>query len=182
MVGFGTNSEVDRTCECSAGTASPAHAHLSGTPDLAKSSRILAAKPPRLPESASPDVTMIGCPPEAVGAVCGHVKVPLDRTSLAVEKIRIYFELYPHLSSGPAESAILGNFGGPGETTTGDRSFAQLIFGPNMDVHDLLLQMQRTAARYCTIRAVNGWIARSNWGRLLPAATGAVTSPRTWKP
>ena len=72
MVGFdsyGTNSEADRTCECSAGTAPPAMLRSSGMPDLAKFSHILAAKPPRLPESASPDVILTNCSPEAVGAV-----------------------------------------------------------------------------------------------------------------
>jgi pimeloyl-ACP methyl ester carboxylesterase len=102
-------------------------------------SRIQSAVPTRLPASATPEAVVSSCPPEAVGAVCGYVAVPLDRTRPEAKKIQIHFELYTHSNSDPAESAILVNFGGPGETTTGDRSAAQSIFGPNMDVHDLLL-------------------------------------------
>jgi pimeloyl-ACP methyl ester carboxylesterase len=55
------------------------------------------------------------------------------------EKIKIYFEVYPHENAGQAESAILVNGGGPGLTTTGARSSWLPMFVPNMDVHDLLL-------------------------------------------
>jgi pimeloyl-ACP methyl ester carboxylesterase len=95
--------------------------------------------PPILPVSATPDVIQVQCPPEAVGAVCGYVPVPLDRKHPKQGTINIYFELYPHSGSGPAESAILFNHGGPGLTTTGVRNTALYLFGQNLDVHDLLL-------------------------------------------
>jgi len=66
--------------------------------------------------------------------------VPLDRTHPEGGNIQVYFEIYPHTNSGPAQSAILVNFGGPGVgTTTSEAGFAQFLFGPNLDVHDLVL-------------------------------------------
>jgi pimeloyl-ACP methyl ester carboxylesterase len=98
-------------------------------------------EPARLPASATPDVIQSACPPEAeaLGAVCGYVPVPLDRKHPNQGTINVYFELYPHSGSGPAESAILMNLGGPGGTTSGYRNFALYLFGQNLDVHDLLL-------------------------------------------
>src|SRR2546422_949358 len=92
--------------------------------------RATLANPPRFaavpfrqwPASATSDVIPATCPPEAAGALCGYVKVPLDREHQRLGKIRIYFELYPHSGSGPAESAILGTLGGGGGlTSTGVR-------------------------------------------------------------
>jgi pimeloyl-ACP methyl ester carboxylesterase len=65
--------------------------------------------------------------------------VPLDRKHPKQGTINIYFELYPHSGSGPAESAILMNLGGPGLTTSGYRNFALSLFEQNLGVHDLLL-------------------------------------------
>jgi pimeloyl-ACP methyl ester carboxylesterase len=95
---------------------------------------------PALPALATKDVVSATCPPDAatLGAVCGYIDVPLDREHPAQGTIPIYFELYTH--SGPSlESAILVNHGGPGLTTTGFRGFWLYLFGPNLDVHDLLL-------------------------------------------
>jgi hypothetical protein len=108
-------------------------------PSLVRNPQVLHAEAPKLPASVTPDVIPATCPPEAVGAVCGYVKVPLDRGHPERVKIKIYFELYPHSASGRAESAILANFGGPGFSTTFFRGFAQFLFGSNLDVHDLLL-------------------------------------------
>jgi pimeloyl-ACP methyl ester carboxylesterase len=95
----------------------------------------------RLPASATPDVSQSECLPDAaaLGAVCGYVKVPLDRNQPHKTKISIYFELYPHTGGGPAESAILVNFGGPGPATSANRGEALYVFGPNLDTHDILL-------------------------------------------
>ncbi len=80
------------------------------------------------------------CPPEAAGAVCGFVNVPLDRDHPQQGMIPIYFELYSHSNPGSAESAILVNFGGGGAlSTTGLRGTALFLFANNLDVHDLLL-------------------------------------------
>jgi hypothetical protein len=64
--------------------------------------------------------------------------VPLNRQHPDQAKIRIYFELYVHSNPGPAESAIMANPGGPGYTTTGQRELGLLLFGQNLDVHDIL--------------------------------------------
>jgi pimeloyl-ACP methyl ester carboxylesterase len=77
---------------------------------------------------------------QAYGAnLCGYVNVPLDREHPKQGKIAIYFELYLHSGSGPAESAILVNHGGPGISTSGFRGEWLFLFGTNLDVHDLLL-------------------------------------------
>jgi pimeloyl-ACP methyl ester carboxylesterase len=78
--------------------------------------------------------------PEPTASLCGYIPMPLDRKHPNGAQIQIYFEVYPHTIGGPAESAILANFGGPGfATTIGERDFAQFLFAPNLDVHDLLL-------------------------------------------
>src|SRR4029077_14697637 len=74
-----------------------------------------------------------------LGAVCGYVNVPFDRKHPKQGIIPIYFELYLHAGPGPAESAILANFGGPGIATSGKRSHAFALFERNLDVHDMLL-------------------------------------------
>jgi len=116
------------------------------TPHQSRNLRLQSSLPrrtqgPRLPTTASADILWVQCPQEAqaLGAVCGHVPVPVHRDHPNKETINIYFELYSHSGSGPAESAILANIGGPGVTTTGERSFWLGMFAPNMDVHDLLL-------------------------------------------
>lgn len=94
-----------------------------------------------LPATAGTHVVVVGCNAVAqqYGAVCGYVPVPLHRNHPNGENIDIYFELYSHSGSGPTESAILANIGGPGVTTTGLRSTWLGMFAPNLDVHDLLL-------------------------------------------
>ncbi|HYN35356.1 MAG TPA: alpha/beta fold hydrolase, partial [Actinomycetota bacterium] len=67
------------------------------------------------------------------------MKVPLDREQPDGEQISIAFELYTHTKPGPAESAILVNFGGPGAGTIPTRSGAFLLFANNLATHDLLL-------------------------------------------
>jgi pimeloyl-ACP methyl ester carboxylesterase len=109
-----------------------------------QSSLPLRTQEPRLPATASPDVIWAQCPAEAIGidpaVTCGYLPVPMHRERPEkTEKIKIYFEVYPHTNPGRAESAILANIGGPGETTTGLRTLWWPMFAPNMDVHDLLL-------------------------------------------
>lgn len=93
------------------------------------------------PASRAQNVTWSQCPPEAenFGPSCGYALVPLDRRHPHGQQIGIYFELYGHLISGAAESAILVNFGGPGSGTTTNRDLALSLFAPNLDAHDLLL-------------------------------------------
>jgi pimeloyl-ACP methyl ester carboxylesterase len=71
--------------------------------------------------------------------MCGTLPVLLDRRHPEAKKIDIYFELYLHTNPGPAESAIIGNPGGPGLGTTQLRAPALILFAQNLDVHDLLL-------------------------------------------
>ena len=104
----------------------------------------LRTQEPRLPPAASPNIIWVQCPTEAIGldpaVTCGYLPVPMHRDQPKnPEKIRIYFEVYSHTNPGQAVSAILANIGGPGLTTTGFRSLWLAMFGPNMDVHDVLL-------------------------------------------
>jgi pimeloyl-ACP methyl ester carboxylesterase len=115
---------------------------ISRRPGVPQAQRLLLrAVPPTLPASVTRDVIQVPCPPEAdaLQAVCGNVKVPLDRKHPKQGTILINFELYTHTGTF-LESAILVNFGGPGSgTTTSYRNFSLYLFGANLDVHDLLL-------------------------------------------
>lgn len=116
--------------------------HLLRKPAVAQIPQLLRrVEPAHLPASATTDVIQSACQGYGgtLGAVCGYVKVPLDREHPKRATIRLYFELYTHTGSGPAESAILVNFGGPGETITGMDWFVLSVFASNLDVHDLLL-------------------------------------------
>jgi len=110
------------------------------TPALA-----LRAGPGRLPDSANQAAFELAeCPADAQGwgypVVCGFVPVPLDWAHPGtLGTIEIYFELYTGTHAGPALSAILQNYGGPGSTTTGNRWLAFFFFAENLDEHDLLL-------------------------------------------
>jgi pimeloyl-ACP methyl ester carboxylesterase len=74
-----------------------------------------------------------------MGGVCGTVAVPLDWMHPAQGTINIFFELFTHTTTGPAQSAILVNFGGPGGGTIASAGFALYLFSADLDVHDLLL-------------------------------------------
>lgn len=89
--------------------------------------------------------------PEPTASLCGYLPVPLDRDNPGGAKINIYFEVYPHANAGPAQSAILVNFGGPAGSTTGSRDSAQYLFASNLDVHDLLLVDDRGSGLSGTI-------------------------------
>jgi pimeloyl-ACP methyl ester carboxylesterase len=103
----------------------------------AESVRATAA---RLPASASRVAEVDECPRAAFpGAVCGHVDVPFARNNPSAGTIAIAFELYTHTDPGPAASAILVNWGGPGAGTIVGRGSAFFLFGPNLATHDLLL-------------------------------------------
>ena len=111
--------------------AAPALAH-----PLVATASPLSGAPASLPVGSN--ITPATCP-ETAASLCGYVPVPLDRKDPNGTQLHIYFELYPHTGPGPAESAILVNLGGPGPATTPSRDYYQFLFGPNLDVHDLLL-------------------------------------------
>ena len=105
-------------------------------------SRLMAARgtAARLPASANEAAVTQACPRGAFpGAVCGHVDVPLDRGAPQAGTIAIAFELYLHSDPGPATSAILVNWGGPGGGTIVGRGSAFFLFWPLLAEHDLLL-------------------------------------------
>jgi pimeloyl-ACP methyl ester carboxylesterase len=132
----------------------PSHATIAG--DLRRAGARAGARQPlqvRSPEAfvaeASPDIIWVQCPPEAreLGGICGKLPVPLDRSHPDGSKIKIYFEVYLHTNSGPAESAILANPGGPGASTTALRGLGLALFAQNRDVHDFLLIDDRGRGR-----------------------------------
>jgi len=99
------------------------------------------AREAHLPANVTSQAVPTPCPPDAqaMGAACGYVNVPFDRTQPQKAILPIYFELFTHTDPGPAVSAILVNFGGPGPSTTAQRGVAFWVFGQNLDKHDLLL-------------------------------------------
>jgi pimeloyl-ACP methyl ester carboxylesterase len=107
--------------------------------------RTLRTGPAALPDVANrAALEAADCPADALAwglpVVCGYVPVPLDWSRPGeLGTIRIYFELYTGTHSGPAVSAILQNYGGPGSSTTANRWLAFYFFGENLDDHDLLL-------------------------------------------
>ncbi|HLW24750.1 MAG TPA: alpha/beta fold hydrolase [Steroidobacteraceae bacterium] len=97
-----------------------------------------------------PAISPVPCP-EPTASLCGYVTVPLDRNYPEGAQIQIYFEQYPHTNPGPAVSAIMFNFGGPGAGTTPARDLVQSLFAPDTDVHDLLLVDDRGQGLSATI-------------------------------
>lgn len=97
------------------------------------------AAPSVLPASASSAAVVDPCPPEAAGAVCGHVEVPRDRRDPAAGMFSIAFELYPHSEPGRAESVVIPNLGGPGFSPIAERDFVKLVFPAPLERRDLLL-------------------------------------------
>jgi pimeloyl-ACP methyl ester carboxylesterase len=106
---------------------------------------------PSLPSGASSAVVADPCPPEADDAVCGHVDVPLDRRHPGAATIPIAFWLYPHSEPGPAESVIMINWGGPGESTTAYSADTRRVLGAALGRHDLLLVDDRGRGRSSAI-------------------------------
>jgi pimeloyl-ACP methyl ester carboxylesterase len=113
----------------------PGMPFVQAKPPRAQVPRPLAA--PALATSIA-GITSVTCP-ESTASLCGYVPVPLDRKHPNGTQLQIYFEVYPHTGGGAAESAIMVNLGGPAVGTTQGRDYFQFLFGPNLDVHDLLL-------------------------------------------
>jgi pimeloyl-ACP methyl ester carboxylesterase len=111
--------------------------------DYSQTPALLLTQTPRLSTAPSKNIVAVPCPPDAIAlspaVLCGYLPLPLERNHPNEEKINMYFEVYPHTSPGPAVSAIVPNFGGPGSATTSSRGGVFGLFAPDMDVHDLLL-------------------------------------------
>jgi pimeloyl-ACP methyl ester carboxylesterase len=78
--------------------------------------------------------------PDGPGALCGSIRVPLDRSDPSLGTIRIGFELYRRRDrSRPRVGTILSVEGGPGYSTTSGRALRLSTHGPLMGRRDLLL-------------------------------------------
>ena len=78
--------------------------------------------------------------PDGPGALCGSIRVPVDRSNPALGKLRIGFELYRRRDrSRPRVGTILSVEGGPGYSTTSGRALRLSTHGPLMGRRDLLL-------------------------------------------
>jgi len=141
----GRSSRADLTAQRPQGPLPGLPRRVAPQPVPGPLARGLRAEPARLPETSKPDaIETAECRPDAVAVglpvTCGYVRVPLDwKHPGKLGKIKIYFELYTPPRSGPATSAILQNYGGPGSSTTANRWLAFYFFGENLDEHDLLL-------------------------------------------
>jgi pimeloyl-ACP methyl ester carboxylesterase len=121
--------------------------------------------------AAPPSVVPETCPAEAEAADCGHVDVPFDRARPSAGTIPVAFERYRHTDPGPAESAIIFNFGGPGVSTTALRD----ILGgwePLRDKHDLLLIDSRGTGRSALIDCPD--FQTGNGPRVIALAAGCA--------
>jgi pimeloyl-ACP methyl ester carboxylesterase len=106
----------------------------------------MIAPPPAVPQA----VQQAPCPQFAAvrHALCGYVRVPLDRRHPNGRKIRIYFEDYPRLdTSRPAVSTIVSIEGGPGYSTTADRASRVALSRPISARRNLLLVDLRGTGR-----------------------------------
>jgi pimeloyl-ACP methyl ester carboxylesterase len=106
----------------------------------------MIASPPAVPAA----VQQAPCPHFAAvrHALCGYLRVPLDRRHPNGRKIRIYFEDYPRRDvSRPASSTIVSIEGGPGYSTTAGRVDRVALSKPVMGSRDLLLVDLRGTGR-----------------------------------
>jgi len=118
--------------------------------------------------SAAPAIVRTACPGGGAHDTCGFLRVPLDRRLPDGRKIRIYFELRSRADrSRPPASTVLSVEGGPGFSTTADRSARIQLWRPLSARRDLLLVDLRGTGRSdpldCTAfrRHILGYIDRA---------------------
>jgi len=118
--------------------------------------------------SAAPAIVRTACPGGGAHDTCGFLRVPLDRRLPDGRKIRIYFELRSRADrSRPPASTVLSIEGGPGFSTTADRSARIQLWRPLSARRDLLLVDLRGTGRSdpldCTAfrRHILGYIDRA---------------------
>jgi pimeloyl-ACP methyl ester carboxylesterase len=85
-----------------------------------------------------------------------------------------------HTNPGPAESALLGNAGGPGGGTTGLRTVALFYFAQNLDVHDLLLIDDRGRGLSATIDCEELQHATARFGRSEADCAAQLGAADSW--
>jgi pimeloyl-ACP methyl ester carboxylesterase len=98
--------------------------------------------------NAAPAIIRTQCPGGAAHDVCGFLPVPLDRRLPDGRRIRIFFELRSREDrSRPPVSTVLSIEGGPGFSTTADRSARVQLWRPVSARRDLLLVDLRGTGR-----------------------------------
>jgi len=98
--------------------------------------------------SAVPAIVRTQCPGGGAHDVCGFIRVPLDRRLPDGRKIRIYFERRSRTDrSRPPVATVLSIEGGPGFSTTADRSARVHLWQPLSARRDLLLVDLRGTGR-----------------------------------
>jgi pimeloyl-ACP methyl ester carboxylesterase len=97
---------------------------------------------------AAPAIIRTACPGGSAHDVCGFVRVPLTRSLPDGRTIRIYFERRSRSDrSRPPVSTVLSIEGGPGFSTTADRSARVQLWRPLSARRDLLLVDLRGTGR-----------------------------------
>ena len=124
--------------------------------------------PPLAHTDARPAIVRAACPRSHPPAECGYLRVPLDRRHPDGRRIRIYFERYLRTDrAGRQTSTVLSIEGGPGFSTTADRSARIQLWRPLSARRDLLLVDLRGTGRSdpldCTAfrRHILGYIDRA---------------------
>ena len=98
--------------------------------------------------NVAPAIVRTACPGGGAHDVCGFVRVPLDRRLPDGRTIRIYFERRSRTErSRPPVSTVLSIEGGPGFSTTADRSARIQLWRPLSARRDLLLVDLRGTGR-----------------------------------
>jgi pimeloyl-ACP methyl ester carboxylesterase len=118
--------------------------------------------------NAAPAIVRAQCPGGGAHDVCGFLPVPLDRRLSDGRRIRIYFELRSRADrSRPADSTVLSIEGGPGFSTTADRSGRVQLWRPISAHRNLLLVDLRGTGRSTALdcpafrRHILGYIDRA---------------------
>jgi pimeloyl-ACP methyl ester carboxylesterase len=118
--------------------------------------------------TAAPAIVRTACPGGSAHDVCGFARLPLDRRLPDGRTIRIYFERRARTDrSRPPVSTVLSIEGGPGYSTTADRSARIRLGGPLAERRDLLLVDLRGTGRSAPLdcpafrRHILGYTARA---------------------
>ncbi|MBS0388035.1 MAG: alpha/beta hydrolase [Proteobacteria bacterium] len=77
------------------------------------------------------------------GAWCGDFRRALDPRGEIAGEIPIYFEFYPHTSTGPSRGTLVATEGGPGYPATGSRASYLALYAPMRAARDVLIMDNR---------------------------------------